>query len=201
MHEFPESPGVPMVVDMSSDILARRIDYSQFGVVYAGAQKNLGPSGVTVVMINKELVEQGRKDIPFIWQYRTQAAARSLANTAPTFSIYMLRNVLQWLKKEGGVDTIEARNREKAARLYEVLEARSDVFSLKVEKDSRSFMNVVWNLETPELEKRCVKEATDAGLIGLKGHRLVGGMRASIYNAVPLQSVEALCQFLLNFQV
>ncbi len=199
MKSFPHSE-VPLVCDMSSDILSRSIDINQFGLIYAGAQKNLGPSGVTVVIVRKSLIESARKDIPFIWQYRTQAAARSLANTAPTFSIYMLRNVLDWVKSQGGATQMALLNQQKADLLYSTLESRPDVFKLKVERDSRSMMNVVWNLATPELEKRAVAEATAAQMVGLKGHRLVGGMRASIYNAVPMASVEVLCEFLMSFK-
>ncbi len=199
-HEIPESPGVPLVMDMSSDIMGRPLDVSKCGIIYAGAQKNLGPSGITLVIAHKEIVENGRRDIPFIFQYRTQAEARSLSNTIPTFGVYMLRNVLLWVKAQGGVAAMHERNQEKARRLYAVLEERSDLFSLRVERASRSIMNVVWNLPSAEDEKACVAAATAAGLVGLKGHRIVGGMRASIYNAVPLESVDALCEFLRTYR-
>lgn len=199
VSDFPDTGEVPLVCDMSSDILARALDVSRFGLIYAGAQKNLGPSGVTLVIAKRSLLESGRTDIPFVFQYRTQAAERSLANTAPTFSIYMMRNVLAWLDEQGGVPWVEANNRKKAELLYSVLEERADLYRLSVEKESRSFMNVVWNLPTPELEARCVQEATAQGLVGLKGHRIVGGLRASIYNAVSLESVETLAEFLRNF--
>lgn len=200
VSDFPDTGEVPLVCDMSSDILARALDVSRFGLIYAGAQKNLGPSGVTLVIAKRSLLESGRTDIPFVFQYRTQAAERSLANTAPTFSIYMMRNVLAWLDEQGGVPWVEANNRKKAELLYSVLEERADLYRLSVEKESRSFMNVVWNLPTPELEARCVQEATAQGLVGLKGHRIVGGLRASIYNAVSLESVETLAEFLRNFR-
>lgn len=199
VFEFPDTGTVPLVCDMSSDILARSIDVNRFGLIYAGAQKNMGPSGVTVVIVRKSWIEAGRTDIPFVFQYRTQAVERSLANTAPTFSIYLLRNVLSWLEEQGGLPWVEQQNKKKAELLYSVLEERPDYYSLPVEKASRSIMNVVWNLPTPELEAECVAEATRQGLVGLKGHRIVGGMRASIYNAVPLESVEALAEFLRRF--
>lgn len=199
--QLPESlEGVPLVLDMSSDIMARPLDVSKCGVIYAGAQKNMGPSGVTVVIIHRDLIESGREDIPFVLQYRTQQKARSLANTVPTFGVYMLRNVLDWLEKEGGVQHMFEVNREKAAKIYGVLEERPDLYRLTVEVDSRSFMNPVWNLPTPEEEAACVAAATAAGLIGLKGHRIVGGLRASIYNAVPMESVDVLCEFLRSYK-
>ncbi len=199
-HNIPRSPGLPLVLDMSSDIMGRPIDVAQCGLIYAGAQKNLGPSGITLVIVDKKLVETGRRDIPFILQYRTQAEARSLSNTIPTFGVYMLRNVLLWLKEQGGLPAIHRRNQQKAEQLYAVLEERSDLYSLPVERNSRSIMNVVWNLPTPEAEKACVAAAQEAGLIGLKGHRIVGGLRASIYNAVSAESVSALCEFLRNYR-
>jgi len=199
-HEFPQSPGVPLVADMSSDIMGRPINVSQFGLIYAGAQKNMGPSGITAVIIDKSLVESGREDIPFILQYRTQASARSLANTIPTFGVYMLRNVLSWLNEQGGVEAIHQINVRKAAQLYSVLEERDDLYQLHVERSSRSFMNIVWSLASPEKDAACVAAAKEAGLVGLKGHRIVGGLRASIYNAVSLESVDVLCEFLRSYK-
>lgn len=198
-HQIPSSPGVPLVADMSSDILGRPVDVSSFGLIYAGAQKNMGLSGVTVVIVDRKLVELGRKDVPYILQYRTQQEARSLANTVPTFAVYMLRNVLAWLEGMGGVGAIYERNLKKAAQLYEVLEERPDLYRLSVAKESRSIMNVVWNMPTPEEEAKCVAAATAAGLVGLKGHKIVGGLRASLYNAVDPESVDALCQFLRSY--
>ncbi len=199
-HEFPDVRSVPLVCDMSSDIMARKIDVSKFAFIYGGAQKNLGPSGLTIVIMKKELVEKGRKDIPFIFQYRTVAAENSLYNTPPTWGIYMLRNVLRWVKDIGGITPLEAQNRKKADALYSVLDERADFYRAPVEKSSRSFMNVVWNLPTPELEAECIAAATKAGMVGLKGHRLSGGLRASIYNAVPPESVDALCEFLRAYE-
>lgn len=198
-RSLPDVGSVPLVADMSSDILSEPIDVSRFGLIYAGAQKNLGPSGVTVVIIRKDLVERGSRTIPLIFQYRTQAGDRSLYNTPPTFGIYMLRNVLRWAKAQGGAEGLGRANREKADLLYRTLEERPDLYRLPVEPESRSRMNVVWNLPTPELEAECIRQAQEAGLVGLKGHRIVGGLRASIYNAVSLASVEALCGFLREF--
>jgi phosphoserine aminotransferase len=197
---FPETGSVPLVADMSSDIMWRPFDVSKFGLIYAGAQKNLGPSGVTLVVVRKDLVAQGRSDIPKIFQYRTHAAENSLYNTPPTFGIYLLRNVLAWVKSSGGLTEMERRNRAKADLLYGALDRSADFYLAPVRKDARSTMNVVFNLPTPELEARFIAEATKAGMIGLKGHRSVGGIRASIYNAVPLAWVQALVDFMVAFR-
>jgi phosphoserine aminotransferase len=152
-----------------------------------------------LVILRKDLIESGRKDIPFIFQYRTQAEARSLANTTPTFAVYMLRNVLDWLKGQGGVAAMHQVNLKKAAQLYSVLEERCDLYQLAVEPKSRSLMNVVWNLGSHEADMACVARAAEAGLVGLKGHKIVGGLRASIFNAVSPESVDALCEFLRGY--
>jgi phosphoserine aminotransferase len=198
-HEFPDTGSVPLVADMSSDIMWRPFDVSRFGIVYAGAQKNLGPSGVTLVIARKDLVEAGRSDIPSIFAYRTHAKENSLFNTPPTFGIYMLRNVLDWLKSLGGLAGMESINRKKAGLIYGAIEARPGFYRSPVEAGSRSTMNVVFNLPTPELEEEFVKAAQKAGMVGLKGHRSVGGIRASIYNAVPLAGVETLVAFMQDF--
>ncbi len=197
--DFPETASVPLVADMSSDIMWRPLSVEKFGLIYAGAQKNLGPSGVTLVVVRKDLVEGGRNDIPQIFQYRTHAAANSLSNTPPTFAIYMLRNVLSWLDESGGLVAAEKRNREKAELLYAAIDGRADFYRSPVEKAARSMMNVVFNLPTPELEAEFVAEAQKAGMVGLKGHRSVGGIRASIYNAAPREWVQALCDFMKDF--
>jgi phosphoserine aminotransferase len=198
--DFPDTASVPLVADMSSDIMWRPMDITQFGLVYAGAQKNLGPSGVTLVIVRKDLVEAGRSDIPKIFQYRTHAEANSLSNTPPTFAIYMLRNVLDWLDENGGLEAAEKRNREKAELLYATIDSRADFYKSPVEKSARSVMNVVFNLPTPELEAEFVAQAQKAGMVGLKGHRSVGGIRASIYNAAPIEWVQTLCDFMKDFQ-
>ena len=166
------------------DFLWKPIDVSKFGLIYAGAQKNIGPSGVVVMVISKALIEQGRKDIPKIFQFRTPAENKSLYNTPPTFGIYMIRNVLAWLKGLGGLPAMEARNRKKAAVLYGAIDGNPGYFRCPVEKQSRSVMNIVFRLPTEADEERFVKEAKAKGMVGLKGHRSVGGIRASTYNAV-----------------
>ncbi len=196
---FPATGAVPLVADMSSDFLWRSFDIAKFGLVYAGAQKNIGPSGVVVVVVTKELVEKGRKDIPKIFQFRTHAENKSLYNTPPTFGIYMVRNVLAWLKGQGGLAAIEAANRKKAARLYGVIDGNAQFFRSPVEKESRSVMNVVFRLPSEELEGQFIAEAKKNGMVGLKGHRSVGGVRVSMYNAVSYESVETLAGFMEEF--
>jgi phosphoserine aminotransferase len=198
-HDFPDTGKVPLVADMSSDILWRPIDVSRFGVIYAGAQKNIGPSGVTIVIVRKDLIEGGRKDIPKIFRYATHAAENSLSNTPATFAIYLVRNVLDLVKKEGGLSVVEKRNREKAALLYDAIDARPDFYTCPVERASRSTMNVVFNLPSEALETEFVAASQKLGMVGLKGHRSVGGIRASIYNAVTVEWVSALAKFMNDF--
>jgi phosphoserine aminotransferase len=190
---------VPLIADMSSDILWRPLDVSKFGVIYAGAQKNIGPSGVTLVIIRKDLVEKGRTDIPKIFRYATHAAENSLYNTPATFAIYLVRNVLELVKSGGGLAAMEKRNREKAKTLYDAIAARPDFYTCPVDPASRSTMNVVFNLPSEQLEAEFVSAAQKLGMVGLKGHRSVGGIRASIYNAVQLEWVRALAQFMNDF--
>jgi phosphoserine aminotransferase len=196
---FPPSGGVPLVADMSSDFLWRRFDVSRFGMVYAGAQKNIGPSGVVVAIASKDLVARGRKDIPKIFQLRTHAENKSLYNTPSTFGIYMVRNVLAWLKGEGGLEAMEARNRKKAARLYAVVDANPSFYRCPVERQSRSVMNVVFRLPSEQHEEALVAEAKQRGMVGLKGHRSVGGIRVSTYNAVEPAWIDALCELMVEF--
>ena len=197
---FPNTGAVPLVADMSSDFLWRSFDVTKFGLVYAGAQKNIGPSGVVVVVVSKELVERGRKDIPKIFQFRTHAENKSLYNTPPTFGVYMVRNVLSWLKGQGGLARMEEVNRRKAARLYGVIDGNPRFFRSPVEKESRSVMNVVFRLPGPELEEQFLSEARKRGMVGLKGHRSVGGIRVSAYNAVSYEWVDTLARFMEEFQ-
>jgi phosphoserine aminotransferase len=200
--QYPSLPrfgAAPQVCDMSSDFLSRRFDVSSFAFIYGGAQKNIGPSGVTIVIAQKAFIERGRKDLPVILQYRSHAANNSLLNTPPTFGIYLARNVLQWLKRVGGLDAIEARNRAKAAELYAALDANPGFYRCPVEIQSRSIMNVVFRLPTEDLEKKFVSEATKSRMLGLKGHRSVGGIRASLYNAVEPEWVSALASFVKEF--
>jgi len=196
---FPATGGVPLIADMSSDFLWRPFDVTKFGLVYAGAQKNIGPSGVVVVVVSKELVEKGRKDIPKIFQFRTHAENKSLYNTPPTFGVYMVRNVLSWLKGQGGLAKMEEVNRKKAARLYGVIDGNPEFYRSPVERESRSVMNVVFRLPSPELEERFIAEAKKQGMIGLKGHRSVGGIRVSAYNAVSFEWVNTLAGFMEAF--
>ncbi|HUL59406.1 MAG TPA: 3-phosphoserine/phosphohydroxythreonine transaminase [Anaeromyxobacteraceae bacterium] len=196
---FPDAGKVPLVADMSSDFLWRKFDVSRFGLVYAGAQKNIGPSGVVVVVVRKDLVAGGRKDIPKIFQLRTAAENKSLYNTPPTFGIYMVRNVLAWLEAEGGLAAVEARNRAKAKRLYGTIDAHREFYRCPVEPPSRSVMNVVFRLPTEAEEERFVAEAKQHGMVGLKGHRSVGGIRVSTYNAVMPEWVDSLCGFMEEF--
>jgi phosphoserine aminotransferase len=196
---FPDPGKVPMVADMSSDFLWRPFDVARFGLVYAGAQKNVGPSGLVVVVVSKALVEAGRKDIPKIFQFRTVVENKSLYNTPPTFAIYLMRNVLAWLKELGGLAALEARNRKKAGALYAAIDRNAAYYRCPVEKQSRSVMNVVFRLPTEADEERFVNEAKAKGMVGLKGHRSVGGIRASIYNAVQPEWVDALASLMDEF--
>jgi len=196
---FPGTGAVPLIADMSSDFLWRPFDVTKFGLVYAGAQKNLGPSGVVVVVVSKELAERGRKDIPKIFQFRTHAENKSLYNTPPTFGVYMVRNVLSWIKSQGGLAKLEEANRKKAARLYSVIDRNAGFYRSPVEKESRSVMNVVFRLPSEALEEQFIAEAKKRGMVGLKGHRSVGGIRASIYNAASYEWVDTLAGFMEEF--
>jgi phosphoserine aminotransferase len=189
----------PLVVDMSSDILWRPTDLSKVSLVYAGAQKNVGPSGVTIVILKKDFLAAARDDIPTIFRYGTFAKNDSLYNTPPTFAIYLMRNVLAHTKALGGLVAVEAQNRAKGERLYGVLDALSSFYVAPVEKESRSLMNVVWRTPSPELDQKLVAEASARDMVGLAGHRSTGGLRASLYNAVSLASVDRLAAFLEDF--
>lgn len=198
-HWWPEVGSVPLIADMSSDFMWRRFDVKKFDLIYAGAQKNIGPSGVVVVLAKKSYVDGARKDIPTILRYATHAANNSLYNTPPTFAIYLIRNVLAHTKDMGGLDVVEKVNRQKGELLYGTIDANADFFRAPVAKDSRSYMNVVFRLPTEELEKTFVSEAAKQGMVGLAGHRSTGGIRASTYNAVSLESVERLTDFMKAF--
>ena len=198
-HQLPDVGGAPLVADASSDIFSRPIDISKFGLIYAGAQKNLGPSGVTVVIIRDDLLSRSADALPSMLNYRLQAQNDSRYNTPPAFGIYILGLVLKWLKGMGGLAAIETVNERKAAALYAELD-RTAFWAPHADKDSRSRMNVTFRLASEALESKFVKEATAAGLDGLKGHRSVGGLRASIYNAFPEEGVTALVQFMQEFE-
>jgi phosphoserine aminotransferase len=197
--DFPSFGSVPVVCDMSSDFLWRKFDVKPFSFIYAGAQKNLGPSGVTVVLAKKSFVEAGRKDIPRIFQYRTHAENNSLYNTPPTFGIYLVRNVLAWIKDQGGLAAVESTNREKGKVLYTAIDQHAGFYRCPVEAKSRSLMNVVFRLPSEALEEKFVGEAKKQGMVGLKGHRSVGGIRVSTYNAVTLEWVKVLADFMNQF--
>jgi phosphoserine aminotransferase len=192
-------PGVPLVCDASSDIFSRPIDVSKYGLIYAGAQKNLGPSGVTLVIIRDDLVQAGPKDLPPMLQYRVHAENNSCYNTPPTFGIYLMGRVFQWLLAHGGLAAMEARNEAKARLLYDYLD-QSSLFKPTAEQESRSRMNVTFVTGDEARDKAFIAAATKAGFDGLKGHRSVGGMRASIYNAFPPEGVQALVEFMRDFE-
>jgi phosphoserine aminotransferase len=198
-HAFPDTGSVPLVADMSSDILWRPFDANRFHLIYAGAQKNIGPSGVTIVIIRKSWLEQANSSLPTMLSYGKYSAKDSLYNTPPTFAIYMVRNVLEWLKDNGGLQAMEATNRAKGDLLYRVFDESAGFYRSPVAEDSRSYMNVVFRLPTEELEARFVAETKEVGMVGLKGHRSVGGCRASIYNAMPLEGVQFLAEFMREF--
>ena len=198
-HFVPNVGGVPLVADMSSTLLSRPIDVSKFGVIYAGAQKNIGPAGLTVVIVRDDLLGRARSGTPSVLDYAAVAKDGSMLNTPPTYAWYLAGLVFQWLKRQGGLEAIGERNRAKAAMLYDAVD-RSSFYRNPVAKDARSWMNVVFTLSKPELDKTFAAEAKSAGLVTLEGHRSVGGMRASLYNAMPLAGVEALVSFMNQFE-
>jgi len=197
---FPDTGKVPHICDMSSDFLSRKLDVSKFAMIYAGAQKNIGPSGVVVCIMSKELIASGRKDLPKTLTYSVFAEANSLFNTPPTFAIYMVRNVCDWMKKVGGIAQIQAWNEEKGRLLYGAIDKMADYYKCPVEKESRSLMNVVFRLPNEGLEEKFVAEAKkDGKMVGLKGHRSVGGIRVSAYNAVSVENIKTLVAFMEKF--
>ncbi len=200
-QEWPAVPkSVPLVCDMSSNFINKVIDIKKFGVIYAGAQKNLGPAGVTVVIIRDDLLNRVSENVPTILKWRTHAEKDSLYNTGPCFAIYLCELVLEHIKNLGGIPFMEKQNRKKAKMVYDVIDKSNGFYKGVARKDSRSLMNITFNLATPDMEAKCVNEAKIKNLIGLKGHRSVGGMRASLYNAMSIEGVTALCEFLKEFQ-
>jgi phosphoserine aminotransferase len=195
----PNVGAVPLVCDASSDIFSRPIDVAKYGLIYAGAQKNLGPSGVTVVIVRDDLLARSADTLPTMLNFKTQAANGSMYNTPPVFGVYILRLVMKWLVGIGGLAAIQTVNERKAKVLYDELD-RSSFWKPHADKDSRSLMNVTFKLATEELDAKFAKDATAAGFDGLKGHRSVGGMRASIYNAFPEEGVKALVEFMREFE-
>ena len=197
-HEFPEVK-VPLVADMSSDIMSRPIDVRRFALIYAGAQKNLGPAGLTLVIVRRDLLDRGPGQVPSVLHYGTQAAADSMSNTPPTYAWYLVGLVFEWLLEQGGLAAMADRNRVKAERLYGLID-QSNFYSAPVVAADRSWMNVPFTLPDAALDGDFLAGAEAAGLMNLKGHRSVGGMRASIYNAVDLAAVEALCSYMQDFE-
>ena len=195
----PDTGGVPLVADMSSSILSRPIDVARFGLIYAGAQKNIGPSGLTVVIVREDLIGNARADTPHVFDYKAIADGQSMLNTPPTFAWYMAGLVFKWLKAAGGVSAVGERNQAKAEALYAAIDA-SRLYQNSVAADSRSRMNVTFRLSNPDLDQEFLKAAAAAGLQGLKGHRALGGMRASIYNAMPMEGVQKLIAFMGEFE-
>ncbi len=197
-HTYPKT-GKPLIADMCSDFLSRPVDIKKFGLIYASAQKNLGPAGVTVVIIRDDLINLG-KDIPTMISYKTHAEKNSAFNTPPTFSIYVCKLVLEWIKSIGGLPEIESRNKKKSSLVYNVIDSSNNFYKGHAELDSRSNMNVTFRLPSEELEAECVEKGKEKGFVGIKGHRSVGGMRVSLYNAVPVEAAEKVSEFLKEFQ-
>ncbi|MCE5323155.1 3-phosphoserine/phosphohydroxythreonine transaminase [bacterium] len=195
---FPKTEA-PLIADMSSEIMSRAIDVNQFGMIYAGAQKNIGPSGLALVIIRRDLIERTPDSVPIFLRYKTHAEGGSLYNTPNTWGIYIVKLITDWVASIGGIAALQKINEQKAAKLYTLLDS-SNFWTAPADKASRSIMNVVWRLPSEELEEKFVGEAKKAGMIGLKGHRSVGGIRASIYNAVPMEAVDALVSFMKDFE-
>jgi phosphoserine aminotransferase len=200
-HFVPDTGGIPLAADMSSDIASRPLDVGKFGLIFAGAQKNLGPSGVTVVIVRKDLAERADKNLPTLFQYRTHIKEKSLYHTPPTFAIYIVGLMMEWIDSLGGLAGIQKRNETKAKLLYDTIDSSGGFYTCPVDKDSRSLMNIVFRVRSDEtLEKEFAKQAAAHGLVGTPGHRSVGGMRVSLYNAVEPAAVEALVSFMRDFQ-
>ncbi len=199
-HYIPDVGQVPLVCDMSSDIFSYPFDVSKFALIYAGAQKNLGPAGVTLVIIRDDMLERSQDTLHTMLNYKIHAENNSLYNTPPVFGIYIVGLVAKWLLKLGGLEAIAKINDEKAKLIYDAIDNSNGFYRGHAEKDSRSKMNITFRLPNEELEKKFVKEATEKGLVGLKGHRSVGGLRASVYNAFPIEGAKALVEFMKDFQ-
>ena len=198
-QSFPKFD-VPVICDMSSDILSRKVDVSKFDLIYAGAQKNLAPAGVVVVIAKKSFVETANDNLPTMLKYKTFLDNDSLYNTPPVFCIYMINKTLKWIKAQGGVEAIAKNNQAKAKLIYDVIDNSNGFYKGHAEKNSRSLMNITFNLATPEMEKDFVAKGKAKGFVGIGGHRLVGGCRASTYNAVPLEACQALADFMKEYQ-
>ncbi len=199
--DVPEITDVPLVADFSSNFLARPVDVSKFGMIYAGAQKNLGPAGISIAVIKRDLLGKHQRNLPPIFEWENQMKNDSMFNTPPTFPWYVVGLVLQWMKAEGGIASFAKRNAEKSALLYSTIDLSNGFYRNEVHSSARSSMNVPFMLQDEALDKAFLKESEAAGLMGLKGHRALGGMRASIYNAMPLAGVQSLTEFMKDFAV
>ncbi len=197
-HFTPDTGSVPLVADMSSDILSRPVDVARYGLIYGGAQKNIGPAGLTIVIVRDDLLHRALPITPSAFDYRLQAEADSMLNTPPTYAIYIAGPVFKWIEAQGGLAGMEAHNRRKAALLYDYLDSQS-FYTSPVARDSRSLMNIPFRLPDPALDAAFLKGAEARGMVQLKGHRSVGGMRASIYNAMPIEGVQALLSYMKDF--
>ena len=198
-HSIPETGDVPLVADMSSTILSRPIDVSRYGLIYAGAQKNIGPAGITIVIARKDLIKEPIAGTPTMFSYQTHAKAKSMYNTPPTYSWYISGLVFAWIKAGGGLEAMAKINKRKAEKLYSAIDS-SGFYTNPVEPECRSWMNVPFMLARPDLDKQFLEQAGESGLLTLKGHRSVGGMRASIYNAMPEEGVNSLIEFMVEFE-
>lgn len=199
-HYIPETGGIPLFADMSSDICSRTWDYKKYDLIYAGAQKNLGPAGVTFVAMKNDFLDKCKDGNASLLDYRTQAGKDSLYNTPPCFAIYIVKLVFEWVKNQGGLAAIEKINQQKKDAVYGVIDNNPDYFKGTAEKDSRSWMNVTLRLPSEDLEKKFIAEAKAKGLVGLKGHRSVGGIRVSLYNAMTVEGAQAVAQFMEDFK-
>jgi phosphoserine aminotransferase len=197
--DFPDTGDVPLVCDMSSDFVSRKVPVEKFGLIYAGAQKNAGPAGTSIVIIREDLLERSPEALTAYMSYKTHAPKDSMYNTPPVFPIYMVNKTLAWLEKQGGLDAATKMANERAALIYGAMAANADFYSCPVDEACRSNMNIVWRLPSEDLEKQFVAEALAEGMSGLKGHRSVGGCRASVYNAMPVEGAKALADFMSEF--
>ena len=199
-QEFPDTGDVPLIADMSSDILSRPVDVSKFSMIYGGVQKNLGPAGATLIIMKHSMLDRRNENLTAYMDYGLHAKNKGLYNTPPVFSIWAVKLVLDWVEKNGGAEGMLKRAKEKSALIYDVIDSSSSFYRSPVDKRYRSRMNIVFRLPSEELEKKFVEESTKEGMLGLKGHRSVGGLRASLYNALPYEDVVALRDFMVEFE-
>lgn len=199
-NELPDARDIPVVADMTSDILSRKMDLQKLDMIYAGAQKNLGPAGVTAVIISEQMLQDASKSIPLILRYETFVKEKSLYNTPPVHTIYVMNLVLKWVVEQGGVEELENKNREKASLLYNVIDASGGFYKGIIDACDRSHMNITWRMADEDLQQQFIKESEKHGFEGLAGHRSVGGLRASAYNAVTMETCKALADYMIEFQ-